>query len=593
MSNLRSKSFAALKRAFLWVLKTLAGIVLIYVFLLIATAVLLRSFAPRLPEKGLLVIDVERGWVETPTERSPLFDLIVPGRVLPGAGRPYSLMETIGAIEDAAGDPRITGLVVTGDFAQAPVNRIGLAGIADLGEAVAAFGEAKPTYAYLSNPGHGDLLLAAYCENRMLSPAGDTAFTGIATEVLFFAEAFETVGVGVQVAREGTHKSAVEPYTRTGFSEEGKAQQERLTEGLWATYLDQLTAPTGIGRAVFEGWANDEGLLTPEAVAASGFAEVVAYSAFLDRMIEAAGTHPDEPATFSQIGLDAYFTAEKPGASEGGDAAAVAVVFVEGILANEDGGMLVDGERVARQIRLARRSGDYDALVLRVNSPGGAVYPSKIIADELARTAEELPVFVSMGQYAASGGYWVSAPGDHIAASPLTVTGSIGVFAVLPNLAEAADKLGLHFERTQSAEMANLFSVSEAKSPAQMQAIQNLVSRTYEDFIELVAGNRELSKNEADDAAQGRVWTGGEALDRELVDATGGLRALKALLRDELGVDRLEFELQARQADSLVDAAFSWTQGKVPFRDAARAAEALQCLQRYRGPLSYSPLRVE
>jgi len=592
MSKLRSKFFAGLKKLVLWLLKTVAGIVVIYVFLLFAGAVLLRSFAPQLPEKGLLVIDVERGWVETPTERSPLFDLIGMGQLLPGAGQPYSLLETIEAIGEAKRDPRITGIVVTGDFAQAPVNGIGLAGNVDLGEAIATFGETKPTYAYLANPGQADLLLAAYCGNRMLSPAGDTAFTGIATEVLFFAETFETVGVGVQVAREGTHKSAIEPYTRTDFSEEAKAQQERLTEGLWHAYLERLTELTGIDRAVFEGWANDEGLLAPDALAEVDFAEIVGYSGFLDRMIEAVGTHPDEPGTFSQISLDAYFSAEKPEPPEGKDAATVAVVFVEGILANEDGGMLADGERVARQIRQARRSDDYDGLVLRVNSPGGAVYPSKIIADELARTAEAMPVLVSMGQYAASGGYWVSAPGDHIAANPLTVTGSIGVFAVLPNLAAAADKLGLHFERTQSAEMANLFSVSEPKSPAQMAAIQNLVSRTYEDFLELVAGNRELSKAEADAAAQGQVWTGEEARERGLVDATGGFRALKAQLREELGVDRLELELQAKQAGSLVDTAFSWTQGKVPFREAARAAEVLQSLQRYRGPLSYLPLRV-
>ncbi|HKK18544.1 MAG TPA: signal peptide peptidase SppA, partial [Opitutales bacterium] len=392
----------------------------------------------------------------------------------------------------------------------------------------------------------------------------------------------------------GTHKSAIEPYTRTGFSPEAKTQQQRLTRQLWDAYLDRLTALSGVTRSTFEGWANDRGILRPADVERSGFAQTLAYADFLDKMREKAGLHEQVPETFSQIALRRYIAAEKQSAPdrENGKIGEVAVVFIEGIIANEDGNALTDGERIARQIREVRKSGDHAAIILRVNSPGGAVYPSRIIAEEMEKTAAAMPVFVSMGQYAASGGYWVSAPGDAIHANPLTVTGSIGVFALIPNVGEAARKLGLHFERSQSSDMANLFSASEAKSPKQMQAIQEMVSNTYGDFMDLVAAHRELDRNAVGEAAEGQVWTGGEALALGLVDDADGFLALREKLRERLGVDHLRLDFKSHEAMPLTTTAFSWLQSRLPFTGLGERGEVLAELLRYRGPLSLSPVTL-
>lgn len=592
--SIRTSIFRLLKRTALWGLKTVAGIVLIYLVVLALGALLLRHYRPQLPEKGLLVIDVERGWVESPVRQSPLLKLLDTGSFLPGIERPNSLLQSIDAVEAAADDPRIPGLVVIGDFSQAKINRIGLSGLLDLGEAIRRFGEKKPTYAYLKNPGLPDLLLAAHCDERFLSPAGDTVFPGIATEVVFFGETFETIGIGVQVAREGTHKSAVEPYTGTGFSPEGREQQQRLTGQLWAAYLDRLTTLSGVERSTFEGWANDQGILRPSDVERSGFARTMPYADFLDKMRDKAGPHDQMPETFSQIPLRRYTAAEKQGAPdrENAKVGEVAVVFVEGIIANEDRDGIADGERIARQIRGVRKSGDYAAIILRVNSPGGAVYPSRIIAAELEKTAATMPVFVSMGQYAASGGYWVSAPGDAIHANPLTLTGSIGVFALIPNVQEAAGKVGLHFERSQSSDMANLFSASEARSPKQMRAIRKMVSNTYGDFLDLVAEHRELPRNEIGEAAEGQVWTGGEALAQGLIDGADGFFALREKLRERLGVDHLRLDLKSHEATPLMTTAFSWVRSRLPFQDLREHGGIFAELLRYRGPISFSPITL-
>ncbi|MFW6217578.1 MAG: S49 family peptidase [Verrucomicrobiota bacterium] len=358
--------------------------------------------------------------------------------------------------------------------------------------------------------------------------------------------------------------------------------------------MEILSAKSEVPRETLEGWADDRAFLTAPEIEASGFAQTMDYGDFLEKMRDQIGPDSREPITFSQVDLRRYIGADKHGAPDP-DSAQVddaAVVFVEGVLVNRDGAAMADGERVARQIREVRKSGEHSALILRVNSPGGAVYPSRMIATELEKAAETMPVYISMGQYAASGGYWVSAGGDHIAANALTLTGSIGVFALLPNVEEAAGKLGLRFERSRSSEMANLFSASEAKSPKQMQAIEDMVARTYAAFLDLVARHRRLDPDEIAAAAGGQVWSGDEALQRGLVDSTAGFRALRDRLRDELGADHLQLSFKARQPRSVADTAFSWLESRHPFGLSLESGDALAELLKYRGPVSLSPVTV-
>ena len=595
-----------LLRFIVWCLKAIGAVLALYLVLIALGFFLFRQYAPQLPEQGILVIDVEQGWVEAPAPRSPLFDFLPLGQALPGAEMPHSLLQAVEALHRARTDPKITGLLVTGDFSRAPVNRIGLAGVLELGAAVRAFGEAKPTYAYLKNPGLPDLLLAAHCRERMIAPQGEAFFPGLAAESLFFAEAFERIGIGIQTARMGSHKSAVEPFTRTGFSPEAKAQQERLVGALWDSLLTHLVAATGLERALFEGWAADRGFVGPEVVARGGFAEPLDYADLLERLVETAGSDPRVPETFSQINLPAYLGTAPRGTPE--EARNVAVVFVEGLIADEDSPGIVDGERVARQIREARKSGDYDALLLRVNSPGGAVYPSRVVADALRRARERMPVYVSMGQYAASGGYWIAAPADHIAAGPLTLTGSIGVYALLPNIEATIDKLGLHVERSRSGPLADMQSLTRTRSPEQMQALRSRVATTYQIFLSVVGDNRSIPPGRLASVAEGRVWTGEEALQRNLVDGAQGYATLRSTLQEAFGGAPLAFEWLAAESPGLLRGAFTWLGGRGGLREillpearamerllpeASRAAvRDLHALSRYHGPVSYCPIRL-
>jgi protease-4 len=269
-------------------------------------------------------------------------------------------------------------------------------------------------------------------------------------------------------------------------------------------------------------------LWKPEAAVARGLVDRIDdFGGVIDRLIELGAAEKDEN-TFAQVEFGEYLESLRPNPlEEDEDYRKIAIVYVEGAIVDGtvDNGQNVGGNKIARRIRKIRKEDEtYKAIVLRVNSPGGSVSGSEAILFELIRAREAgLPVVVSMGPVAASGGYWIATASDKIIAGPQTITGSIGVFGILPNIESFGSSYSLNWDRVKTNPSADIFSIARPKTDQEISIIQGYVNQTYERFISLVGEGRKLALADVENLAEGRVWTGKQAYDLGLVDDIGGL----------------------------------------------------------------------
>jgi protease-4 len=454
------------------------------------------------------------------------------------------------ALQAAAADPEIAGLFLVGRDAAAP-RAGGFGGLHEVREAVLAFRAAgKPVKAWLAYAGTREYWLASAASEVILDPYGAVVVPGLAMQPMFFTGAFEKFGIGVQVTRVGRFKSAVEPYTRRDMSPESRAQSEKLLGDLWSEVTRSMEDSRRLPAGSIQKAADTEGMVRAESAKKSGLVDRIAYlDEVLDELKTATGvTAKKDP--FKQVTL-ARYSELVPGDSllakrRTGIASAapsghekIAIVYAEGVIVdgsgNEQG--VVWGEKVARQIRQLRGDDSVKALVLRVNSPGGSANASEAIQRELKLFQKERPVVVSMGSVAASGGYWIATAAERVFAEPSTITGSIGVFGLLFNVQGlATDRLGLTFDTVKTARFADAATMSRPKTPEELAVIQGSVDWLYGQFLAKVAEARKLEVSAVEAIAEGRVWSGAEALRLGLVDEIGGLDAAVALAAKKASV---------------------------------------------------------
>jgi protease-4 len=361
-----------------------------------------------------------------------------------------------------------------------------------------------------------------------MDPAGTMLLPGLASEQLFLGDALNKYGVGIQVVRTGRYKGAVEPFTNNQFSEDNRAQVQSLLDSRWEHYLRTIATARSMRWEDLNGTLSEKFLWKPEAAVASGLVDRIDdFGGVIDRLIE-LGAAEKEENTFAQVEFGEYLERLRPNPlEENEDGQKIAIIYVEGAIVDGtvDDGQNVGGDQIARRIRKIRKDHDsYKAIVLRVNSPGGSVSGSEAILFELMRAREAgLPVVVSMGPVAASGGYWIATASDKIIAGPQTITGSIGVFGILPNLESLGSSYGLNWDRVKTNQSSDIFSIARPKTDQEISIIQEYVNQTYERFLSLVGESRKLALAEVENLAEGRVWTGKEAYDLGLVDDLGGL----------------------------------------------------------------------
>ena len=508
-----------------------------FFFLLLVGISALGEKAPVVERGSYLVVDLSTNVTDAP----PLVDF----NVL--MGRKQSTLQlrvATQAIAAAASDDRILGVLLLGSLQSAGYGS-GLAAVQKLRAALEVFRESgKPVKAYLTYAMTRDYYLAAVADEVILDPYGEVALPGLAAEPMFLAGALEKYGIGVQVTRVGKYKSAVEPFTRKDLSPENREQLQKLLDDLWSEIRADIAADRGMEPEALQAVVDAEGYLLAEVAKKAGLVDRIAYRDEVIELLKEETGVDSAGETFRQIDLQSYAKVAGTGGGKSvkstggkGRRGQIAVVYAEGDIVDGEGEPgQVGGVSFARELRRLRQDDSIKAIVLRVNSPGGSASASEAIQREMRLAAAEKPVVVSMGSYAASGGYWISAYSARIFAEPTTITGSIGVFGVMFDVKKLANDFGVTFDGVKTGRFADTMTLSRPKTEAELAMIQRSVDWIYDEFVGKVAEARNLDRRLVEEIAQGRVWSGAEALEFGLVDELGGLEDALALAAKQAGL---------------------------------------------------------
>jgi len=422
------------------------------------------------------------------------------------------------AIKKAATDDKIKGISIHSSFLST-----GAATTKSIRDAIAEFKDSgKFVYAYGDIYMQKDYYLASVADSVFLNPAGTLDFRGLSSEVLFFKDLQENTGVQMEVIRHGKYKSAVEPFLSNTMSDENREQITELLLSVWDTYLGDIAQSRAMTEDQLNTFADNLATRTPEMALANNFVDALAYADQYNAAIKAnMGLSEDQDLNHINIldyGEYAYTTLRSKATDR------IAVIYAQGEIGFGKGNDNYIGQDIMfKSLRDARDDDRVKAIVLRINSPGGMAITSDIIWREIQVTKEVKPVIVSMGDLAASGGYYMAVAGDRIFAEPTTITGSIGVFATLPNVSDLAERWGINAEQVNTNKNATSYSLFEPASDDFKSFMKMGIEEFYQTFLTKVAQGRSMTIAEVDSVAQGRVWTGEQALEKGLVDEIGGI----------------------------------------------------------------------
>jgi protease-4 len=435
--------------------------------------------------------------------------------------------DVLDSIHAAAADPRIRLIVVNFDqlmgLSSAQATRIG--------EALQAFrGADKQVLAYTRYGGQYQYLASSYADEVFLHPMGMILLTGLGGDRLYFADLLEKLKVQMHVFRVGDYKSATEPFSRNDMSPLARQDAQRLVDGLWMTITDTLANNRGLSQQDVRAFANtfDELLADTQGDGAQATLQhnlvdgLMSDSAFNQYIGDIVGWQGD---MLNGIDYQSYLMEQSAEPAAFSDAI-VGVLTVQGLIV-ESGAPAGDtavADELVEQIRMAKEDERIKALVLRVDSPGGSAFGSELIREELASLKQAgKPVVASFGSVAASGGYWISATADAIFAEPTTITGSIGIFGLVPNFSNSLDAIGVNADGVASAPLARGMSLVSELSPQAQSILQLSVEHGYQQFLDLVVQGRNLPADQVAELAQGRIWSGLKAKEIGLVDSVGSL----------------------------------------------------------------------
>ncbi len=509
-----------------------AGLAFI-LLLLIGLAALRGNKAFQVTNNSLLVFDVSAPINDAPPEPS-LAAALSQGPT--GQEPTLTLREVLTGIDRAATDKRIKGIFLTGNVTPSGYAS-GYAALKEIREALLRFKKhGKPVYAYLLVPMAPTLYLASVADRIFIDPQGAMLVHGPAAVRLYFADAFQKYGIGVQVTRVGKYKSAVEPFITDKMSPADREQTQTLLADLWFEISSAIEESRKLPKGALQQMISQEGLIDPQAaVKASLGTDLVSLPQVVAELEKQYGTDSAKN-TFPQVALDTYVNSLES-SRRAVNGPKVAIVYAEGDIVDGEGQPgEIGGDKLARQIHSLAADNSVKAILLRVNSPGGSALASEVIRRELQRAAPTKPVIVSMGTVAASGGYWITTAASQVFAEPTTITGSIGVFGLLFNIQKLANDHGVTFDSATTTPFDLLGTISRPQSPAELAAIQKVIDKIYDDFIERVSKARKIPAEQVNEIAQGRVWAGSEALKLKLVDEVGGLREALAYAGNKVGL---------------------------------------------------------
>lgn len=441
-----------------------------------------------------------------------------------------SLNTLVKALEEAKENKDIDAVYIECNGVMA-----GLATLDVLRKAVVDFRESgKPVYAYGDSYTMADYYVASAADSVFINRAGALDVHGIASTALYMKGFFDKIGLSFQAVKVGTFKSAVEPYTQTTMSEPARAQLDTLYNNMWEYVCQGVDKSRKLKKGEFASIVNDNILMLKRSEFAKKMKLVdgIIYGREMtDKLCRLTGRDKESlnlvsPELVSPMVMGGFANSKNQ----------VAVLYATGEIAEGGNGGIDCAELVPEIVRLADDD-NIKGLVLRVNSPGGSVFGSEQIAEALKYfKSKKKPFAVSMGDYAASGGYWISADADRIFADPLTITGSIGIFGLFPNISRMAEMIGVSPQSVATSRNGNFPSIFDAPDSEQLDQLQVYINQGYDDFINRVAKGRKMKESKVRLIAEGRVWDGQKALQLGLVDQLGGMADAVKWVADKAGL---------------------------------------------------------
>jgi protease IV len=456
------------------------------------------------------------------------------GSLLSDGGESVDLWRALEAIDLASRDKAITGILLADGLSA------GLATRNELRQAIEAFAkQGKPVIAWMESPRVGDYWMGSAGTTVVLHPAGEITFAGLASYSSYMGDTLRQLGIGVQVTKVGQFKSAVEPFTESRMSEPARRQMQELLDEIWGRLVADTAKSRSLGEDRLRELAAKPGHFGAAKALEARLVDKVMHRDELVSFLVEAGAEADGSGSFRQVGLARY--AAKTRLPRGKDGK-LALVYAEGDIVDGMGGAgSVGGDRLASVFRHLRHDDEVKAVVLRINSPGGSAYASEVMHREIELLrAKGVPIVVSMGDMAASGGYYIAAPGTTVVADPLTITGSIGVFGLHFNYGGVAERFALGTDGVKTAPYADLLDLHRPATEAELAIVQSSVDGVYETFLGVVGRGRGMQRDAVHEVAQGRVWSGARARQLGLVDRLGGLRDALALAAEKADAGKLE-----------------------------------------------------
>ena len=464
-------------------------------------------------ENSIFFLDLDGALYER-AEENPVLELM--GEEY----KTYGLDEILASIQKAKDNENIKGI-----FLQPGIFSASYASLEEIRDALMNFKESgKFIVAYADSYTQEMYYLSSVADKLIANPQGSIAWQGLASQTIFYKDLMKKVGIDMQIFKVGTYKAAVEPFIATEMSDANREQITAFLNSTWNQLLEDISASRNIPVEKLNQYANEMMMFKPaDEYIACGLADTLLYKdGVLNYLKELTGREANESLRTLTLEDMKNIKRNVP-LDKSGNIIAVYYAFgaIDQTGSTEEG---IDSEKVIRDLRKLREDETIKAVVLRVNSPGGSAYGSEQIWHEVLLLKEKKPVVVSMGDYAASGGYYISCAADCIVAEPTTLTGSIGIFGMFPNLDNLlTDKLGLHFDVVKTNKFADMGDLTRAFNPQEKEVMQKYIENGYKLFVKRCADGRNMSIEEIEKIAEGRVWTGSAAKELGLVDELGGL----------------------------------------------------------------------
>ena len=451
------------------------------------------------------------------TDRNPSFDELE--IILDLNDEVLGLPEILSAIDKSAQNPKIQGIRLRSDFITA-----GWSQTRSIRKALENFkAEGKFIYSYADIYTQKGYYLSSVADTIVLNPVGAFEFKGLASEVLYYKDFQDEYGVKMEVVRLGKYKSAVEPFLDNKMSDANRLQIKSLLMDLWGTLNKEVGSARNLNVDTLDDLINKQKIATPEDAVNQGLIDLLGYESDLEEMVKTR-LQLEEKDELNFTSVSAVNQSKSDYNKEIKDR--IAVVFAKGPILYGEGTKNIIAQGVFIETLKELAEDDWiKAVVLRVDSPGGSALTSELLWQTINEVKKQKPVLVSMGNVAASGGYYIAAGANQIFADPMSITGSIGVFASLPNASGLIQNVGINAETVETHPNAMGYSIFQPLSPAFEAQTKKSIEKTYSTFKQRVADGRKLSEETVEELAQGRVWTGKQALENGLIDSLGGLQA--------------------------------------------------------------------